>query len=55
MLMGGAGALLYRGLQGHCPLYQAMGLSTAAHEPQPVNARRVTEPDEPSPIVLARS
>ena len=55
MLVGGAGALLYRGLQGHCPLYHAMRLSTAAHAPQPVSARSVAGPDEPSPIVLARS
>ena len=30
VLLGGAGALLYRGLKGQCPLYQAMGLSTVA-------------------------
>jgi uncharacterized membrane protein len=28
VLLGGAGALLYRGLKGQCALYQAMGVST---------------------------
>jgi uncharacterized membrane protein len=29
VLLGGVGALLYRGLTGQCGLYQAMGVSTA--------------------------
>jgi len=33
VLLCGVGALVYRGLKGQCALYQAMGLSTAAHNP----------------------
>jgi hypothetical protein len=32
MLLGGAGALLSRGLTGHCALYKTMGVSTVPHE-----------------------
>ena len=32
VLLGGAGALLYRGWTGHCTLYQTMGLSTVPQE-----------------------
>ena len=53
MLLSGAGALLYRGLQGQCALYQAMGVSTAAHDPQSARSRSVAAPDEPPRIVLA--
>ena len=55
VLLGGAGALLYRGLKGQCALYQAMGVSTAAHDPQSASPRSVTAPEEPSRIVLAGS
>jgi len=55
LLLGGAGALLYRGLTGYCALYQAMGLSTVAPEPRPGSPRSVTGPDEPRRIVLASS
>jgi uncharacterized membrane protein len=55
VLLGGAGALLYRGWTGHCPLYQAMGLSTASHNALPDSARRVAGPDEPALVVLAHS
>jgi uncharacterized membrane protein len=27
-LMIGGGALVYRGLKGHCPLYESMGMNT---------------------------
>jgi uncharacterized membrane protein len=55
MLVGGAGALLYRGWTGQCPLYQAMGLSTVAPESRPASAHSVAGPDEPPRIVVARS
>lgn len=53
VLLGGAGALLYRGLKGQCALYQAMGVSTAAHDPQSASSRSVTASEEPPRIVLA--
>jgi uncharacterized membrane protein len=55
MLLGGAGALLYRGWTGHCALYQTLGLSTAPHAVPPDSARSVTGSDEPSLIVVAGS
>jgi len=56
VLLGGAGALLYRGLQGHCPLYQTMGLSTAAPESQLTDPRSSAGSDEEDQrIVLANS
>jgi len=33
LLMLGGGALIYRGLTGHCAAYQAMGITTANQEP----------------------
>src|SRR5262245_33609590 len=53
VLLSGAGALLYRGLKGQCALYQAMGVSTAAHAPQSASSRSGTAPEEPPRIVLA--
>jgi uncharacterized membrane protein len=55
VLLGGAGALLYRGWTGHCALYQTLGLSTAPHAVPPDSARSVTGSDEPSLIVVAGS
>ena len=55
VLLGGAGALLYRGLKGQCALYQAMGVSTVAHDPQSVSPHSVAAPEEQSRIVLAGS
>ena len=55
VLLGGAGALLYRGLKGQCALYQAMGVSTVAHDPRSESPRSVAAPDEQSQIVLASS
>ena len=55
VLLGGAGALLYRGLKGQCALYQAMGVSTVAQDPQSASPHSVTAPEEPSRIVLAGS
>jgi uncharacterized membrane protein len=55
VLVGGAGALLARGLTGQCPLYQSLGLSTVAPEPQPARAHRVTGLDEAPLVVLAES
>jgi uncharacterized membrane protein len=52
-LLGGAGALLYRGLKGQCALYQAMGVSTTAHDPQSASSRSVATPEEPPRMVLA--
>ena len=55
VLLGGAGALLYRGLKGQCALYQALGISTAAHDPRSASPRSVAAPDEQPRIVLAGS
>jgi len=55
VLLCGAGALLYRGLKGQCALYQAMGVSTVAHDPQSASPRSVAAPEERSQIVLASS
>jgi uncharacterized membrane protein len=55
VLLGGAGALLYRGWTGHCPLYQTMGLSTVSPDALPDSARRIAGPEEPPRIVLASS
>jgi uncharacterized membrane protein len=55
VLLGGAGALLYRGLKGQCALYQAIGVSTAAQDPQSASPRSVAAPEEQSRIVLAGS
>ena len=55
VLLGGAGALLYRGLQGRCALYEAMGVSTVAQNPPSANPHSVAAPEEQSRIVLAGS
>jgi uncharacterized membrane protein len=55
VLLGGAGALLYRGLKGQCALYQVMGVSTAAQDQQSASPRSVAAPEEQSRIVLADS
>ena len=55
VLLGGAGALLYRGLTGHSVLYQAMAISTASPDSHSDNPHSVTEPDEKPLIVLAGS
>ena len=53
VLLGGAGALLYRGWTGHCALYQTMELSSASQDASPVSTRSVTGPDETPLVVLA--
>jgi uncharacterized membrane protein len=55
VLLGAAGALLSRGLKGQCALYQAMGVSTVAHDPQSVSPRSVAAPHGQPRIVLAGS
>jgi uncharacterized membrane protein len=55
VLLGGAGALLYRGLKGQCALYEALGVSTAARDPQSAALHSVAAPDEQPRIVLAGS
>ena len=55
MLLCGAGALLYRGLKGQCPLYQTMGLSTVAHDARLASPCSVAESDAQPQIVLASS
>jgi len=55
VLLGGVGALLYRGLKGQCALYQVMGVSTAAQDQRAASPRRVAAPEEQSRIVLADS
>jgi len=55
VLLGGAGALLYRGLTGHSVLYQTMAISTVSQDLQPDSSHGVTSPDEKPLIVLAGS
>jgi len=55
LLIGGAGALLYRGLTGYCALYQTMAISTVSQDPQSDSPQGITEPDEKPLIVLAGS
>ncbi len=55
VLLGGAGALLYRGVTGHSVLYQAMAISTASPDPHSDSPHSVTDPDEKPLIVLAGS
>jgi len=53
VLLGGAGALLYRGWTGHCALSQRMGISTVSQDAPPASTRSVAEPDKPPLVVLA--
>jgi uncharacterized membrane protein len=57
VLLCGAGALLYRGLKGQCALYQALGVSTVALDPQAQSAspHSVAAADGQPQIVLASS
>ncbi|MGE3539773.1 MAG: YgaP-like transmembrane domain [Candidatus Tectimicrobiota bacterium] len=55
VLVGGAGALLYRGWRGQCALYQALGISSTPQNAQPENPPADTGEEEPSRIVLAQS
>ena len=55
VLLGAAGALLYRGWTGQCALYQTMGVSTMSHEGASESADRIAESDEPPLVVLAES
>ena len=55
VLLGGAGALLYRGWTGHCALYQTMGLSTMSQDATSDSSRSIAGPDEPPLVVLANS
>jgi uncharacterized membrane protein len=52
VLLGGAGALLYRGWTGHCPLYQTMSLSTASQDALPASTHNSAEPNESPMVVL---
>ena len=55
VLLAGAGALLSRGLTGHCALYQAMGVSTAAQAPDASRTLGATESEEAPRIEIVRS
>jgi len=55
VLLGGAGALLYRALTGYCTLYQAMGISTGAPDTRPESPHGIPGPDEQPLIVRAGS
>jgi uncharacterized membrane protein len=55
MLLFGAGSLLYRGLTGHCPLYQTMAISTAHQDGQLERRRAIAGPDDTPRIVIASS
>jgi hypothetical protein len=53
VLLGGAGALVYRGWTGHCALYQTMGLSSVSREALPASPGSPEEADESPLVVLA--
>lgn len=55
MLLFGAGALLYRGLTGHCALYQTMETSTVSRDAPPDNIHNGTGSKDTARIVMARS
>jgi hypothetical protein len=55
VLLAGATALLSRGLTGHCPLYQRMGVSTVPPSSSPEEPPAVPAADTPPLIELARS
>lgn len=55
VLLAGAGALLSRGLTGHCALYQTMGVSTVSQEPGAPRTFGSTGPEEKPRIEIARS
>jgi hypothetical protein len=55
MLLFGAGALIYRGLTGHCALYQTMETSTVSRDTPPDSTHNGTGPDDTARIVIARS
>ena len=55
MLLFGACALVYRGLTGHCALYQTMQVSTVSGDRHSGSLRDTTEPNETARIVIARS
>lgn len=54
-LFFGAGALIYRGLTGHCALYQTMAVSTTAHNTPSDRTDDATGADNTSRIVIAHS
>lgn len=46
-LVVGGGALVYRGLTGHCAMYEATGIHTSNRDPDPQAALRETATKEP--------
>jgi uncharacterized membrane protein len=55
VLLSGAGALLYRGLSGHCALYKTMGVSTVHQSTGPEGTYNTINNNEESLIEIARS
>lgn len=55
VLLFGAGALIYRGLTGHCALYRTMQVSTVSGDRQSGSLRAATELHETARIVIAHS
>lgn len=45
------GVLAYRGVSGHCPAFQALGVSTAEAEPRPVEVETAVTVNRPRPEV----
>lgn len=52
-LLTGGGYLLYRGVVGHCWIYQMLGINRAVAVEQPATQTRVSVPDEPETAVPA--
>lgn len=55
VLLSGAGALLYRGLTGHCALYKTMGVSTVHQNMGPDGTPSALNSNEEPLIEIARS
>lgn len=55
VLLSGAGALLYRGLTGHCALYKTMGVSTVHQNTGPDGTPSALSSNEEPLIEIARS
>jgi uncharacterized membrane protein len=55
VLLSGAGALLYRGLTGHCALYKTMGVSTVHQNTEPDGTHNTISSNEEPLIEIARS
>jgi uncharacterized membrane protein len=55
VLLSGAGALLYRGLTGHCALYKTMGVNTVHQNTGPDGTHSTISSNEEPLIEIVRS